>query len=249
MSNGHGGARAGAGRPLGRRDTLPRAGKQYERMKSLAEDYDTTEFMITNNERVFAGNAAQLMVAVYKAEQIPIRVRLYAASKAAEFELRSGDGYEETFGEDYGEKLVAAIARLREETPRSEQARGALEEWFGGDISDADQQLIDQVCDRLNELHPAVGRVDAILPPAREEPVFNRRPSEVVDAVQHDCDTASEVIEKPSVFGRTMAAEPIDQPPVKPSAPRVEPVDDPDLIEVNTPTRSGWITRYVPRQS
>src|ERR1700757_3726150 len=115
MGNGHGGARAGAGRPLGRRDTLPRAGKKYDQLKSLAEEYDTAEFMITNNERVFAGNAVQLMIALYKAEQIPIRVRLYTASKAAEFELRSGDGYEETFGEDYGEKLVAAIVKLREE--------------------------------------------------------------------------------------------------------------------------------------
>jgi hypothetical protein len=92
---------------------MPRAGKSYDKLKSMSEEYDTAEFMITNTVGVFDGNAVQLMMAVYKAEQIPIRVRLYDASKAAEFELRSGNGFEETFGDDYEDRLVQMAANMR----------------------------------------------------------------------------------------------------------------------------------------
>jgi hypothetical protein len=44
-----------------------------------------------------------------------------------------------------------------------------------------------------------------------------------------------------------MGTQSVGQQPTKPPAPRVDPVDDPNMLEINTPTRSGWITRYVPR--
>jgi hypothetical protein len=67
---------------------MPRAGKQYERMRSISEEYDTTEYLITNKEtKVFSGNALDLITLIYKAEQVPLRVRLYAASKVVESEF------------------------------------------------------------------------------------------------------------------------------------------------------------------
>ena len=88
-----GGARPGAGRPVGSRDVVPRAARSYEQLKSLSPEFNTSEFFVTNDERVFGGNAVDLMKSIHKAEQLPVRVRLYAASKAAEFELPSGSGY------------------------------------------------------------------------------------------------------------------------------------------------------------
>jgi hypothetical protein len=67
MANGHGGSRPGAGRPLGSRDTLPGAAKKYDKLKSMAAEYDTNEYLITNESRVFVGNALELMTGMYKA--------------------------------------------------------------------------------------------------------------------------------------------------------------------------------------
>jgi hypothetical protein len=159
--------------------------------------------------------------------------------------------------EDIGERLVAQLRRFREETPRSERARDTLEEVFGDDIGDADQALIDQVCDRLDELHPAVGRVDAVLPPAPREPVFSKRQPPTIDGETETASAADVGNARVSAADRAPThtsthSSAMGQPPVtnvgQASAPR-DPVDDPDLIEVNVPTRSGWITKYVPRQS
>jgi hypothetical protein len=240
---------------------LPRAGKKYDQLKSLAEDYDTTEFMITNNERVFGGNAVQLM-AVYKAEQIPIRVRLYAVSKSAEFELASGGGYQETFGEDYGERLLQKITELRQSMPPAERVHDVLEKAFAERGELADLEFIDEVVAMVEERLPTDRRIDEILPPPLG-PALRKRPSEVIDGevVQHGCDTASEVIEKPSLSSGTTDMHSVDQPVAKPPAPRIwddtarafEQSADSDAIEVAIPTRGPngamrYVTKLVPRQ-
>jgi hypothetical protein len=92
----------------------------------MSEEYDTNEYLITNEKRVFAGNALELMTVMYKAEQLPVRVRLYAASKAIEFECdKSGRTLEEIREEvrrelieannddGWKEKLEADVKRIR----------------------------------------------------------------------------------------------------------------------------------------
>src|ERR1700730_12815888 len=81
-----GGYREGAGRPFGARDASPRKSARLDRLKSMSEEYDTNEYLITNETRTFGGNALELITAMYKAEELPVRVRLYAAAKAVEFE-------------------------------------------------------------------------------------------------------------------------------------------------------------------
>jgi hypothetical protein len=88
----------------------------------MSEDYNTNEYLFTNEERIFGGNALELMVALYKSEQLPVRVRLYAAAKAVEFESdKSGRTLEElkeevrqefTGGTDYQEEILARLERL-----------------------------------------------------------------------------------------------------------------------------------------
>jgi len=70
----------------------------------VAQEYDRSEYFITNAEKQFAGNALELMVAFYKAEQLPVRVRLYAAAKAVEYELTGGKTIEEIRPEIEAEK-------------------------------------------------------------------------------------------------------------------------------------------------
>jgi hypothetical protein len=85
---GKGGRRPGAGRPLGSKNKLPTGRKNYDEFKKMVYDAELSEYLITNDSKEFAGNALQLMVAIYKAEQLPVKTRLYAAAKACEFEPR-----------------------------------------------------------------------------------------------------------------------------------------------------------------
>ncbi|MBV9488660.1 MAG: hypothetical protein JO069_02910 [Verrucomicrobia bacterium] len=92
-----GGQRPGSGRPPGRRDTVPRGGKKYERLKSAAADFDTTEFIFTNENKTFQGTALQFMKLVYQSEHMPVRVRVFAAQQAARYETEAGSA---TLSED-----------------------------------------------------------------------------------------------------------------------------------------------------
>jgi len=74
----------------------------------MSEEYDTNEYLITNERRVFAGNALELMTVMYKAEQLPVRVRLYAASKAVEFECDKSGRTLEEIREEVRRELVEA---------------------------------------------------------------------------------------------------------------------------------------------
>ena len=114
----------------------------------MSEEYDTNEYLITNNERIFGGNALGLMTAIYKAEQLPVRVRLYAASKSVEFESdKSGhileeireqvrrelmeadkdDGCKEKFEADV-KRLRAIIIEQRDQQLKAWVADGVLSE-------------------------------------------------------------------------------------------------------------------------
>jgi hypothetical protein len=126
---------------------------QYEKMSSMSEDYNTNEYLFTNEERIFGGNALELMVALYKSEQLPVRVRLYAAAKAVEFESdKSGRTLEElkeevrqefTGGTDYQEEILARLERIRAATPLSERVhQQVVEETDDPELADAVAALI-----------------------------------------------------------------------------------------------------------
>jgi hypothetical protein len=88
-----GGRRPGAGRPLGRTDTKPRASKRLKELGVMAETgtFEQTEFLITNKDKEFAGDALGLLRAVYRAEVLPIKLRIYAASQSVKFETQVGE--------------------------------------------------------------------------------------------------------------------------------------------------------------
>ena len=111
----------------------------------MSEEYDTNEYLITNEGRVFAGSALELMTVMYKAEQLPVRVRPYAASKAVEFECdKSGRTLEQIREEvrrelvqannddGWKEKLEADVKRIR--AIIIEQRDQQLKAWVGAGI-------------------------------------------------------------------------------------------------------------------
>jgi hypothetical protein len=88
-----GGARVGSGRPYGSKDRLPRTPhhssfnkKNFNRVKKMVDASVESEYIYTNKDKVFEGNSLEFIQKVYKCEHMPVRIRLYAATKAAEFE-------------------------------------------------------------------------------------------------------------------------------------------------------------------
>jgi hypothetical protein len=102
---------------------MPRKSVKLDRLKSMSPECDTNEYLVTNEARIFGGNALELMTTMYKAEQLPVRVRLYAASKAVEFENQNGKSIEEiraeilqelkAEGDDSLDRLVDDLKRHR----------------------------------------------------------------------------------------------------------------------------------------
>jgi hypothetical protein len=153
----------------------------------MAQDFDSTEFYVTNEARVFGGNAIDLMTALYKSEVLPVRVRLYAASKAYEFEGLSSKSIGEIPEGDSEESyrrvqdLMKEYVRhaIRETRARiAGQARGAgAPSWV--------QSLVQEELAR-----PQFVPEPEVAPPGPEPPKRKPRAS-VVDgeSAQQACDT------------------------------------------------------------
>jgi ATP dependent DNA ligase domain len=129
-----GGARPGAGRPFGSKDVRPRKSAYLAHLGDVAQEYDKSEYFITNDSKVFPGNALELMVQLYKAEQLPVRVRLYAASKSVEYEVdKSGHTLEElkeqwrkeqeAEAEPYQDMILDELERIRRTRAEEDQKR------------------------------------------------------------------------------------------------------------------------------
>jgi len=155
----------------------------------MSEEYDTAEYFVTNAEKQFPGNALELMVALYKAEQLPVRVRLYAASKAVEYELTDGKSIEEIRAEIEAERqedpeenhrqtieLVSTFVTFGVQESLSRKVgraknRSGCPAWVGDLV---DELLAKQVAD----VHAT-----EIVPPAPPRPVVRKRESVTIDAV------------------------------------------------------------------
>jgi hypothetical protein len=221
MANGHGGARPGAGRPAGAKDKA--TCKRIARLRAAANAY-----LKTNDAAVFEGDSLGLAIAVYRNEDLPLVTRLHAVSIAIPFEhprLNAVDAritleQSGSSGDDYGDALLSAIERH---------------------YRVAEQKFVP---------------LPQVLPPAPVVAKHAPRPPTIDgELAQHECNTAEKAEQSQQVAdgyaemeSATLDAAP--QPERANGEPAATPVDspiDPDAIEVNIPTRSGWITRYVPR--
>jgi hypothetical protein len=72
---------------MGAKDRVPRRNSRWHgKFEEMAQQYDASEYLCTNDEKQFTGDARQLLQLIYRSEKLPVRIRLYAASKAMEFE-------------------------------------------------------------------------------------------------------------------------------------------------------------------
>jgi hypothetical protein len=86
-----GGRRKGAGRPMGSKNKLP-GGKEFtEELKSVVRQYEDSEYLYTNENRLFEGSSLAFIQSVKNCESLPVKIRLYAACKAVEYEANAGE--------------------------------------------------------------------------------------------------------------------------------------------------------------
>ena len=71
---------------MGRKDTFPRSQKDYDQLKTMVYDAEVAEFLSTNDNKEFTGTAMELLQSIYRAESLPVKIRLYAATKAVDHE-------------------------------------------------------------------------------------------------------------------------------------------------------------------
>src|SRR5215472_14704264 len=89
--SGRGGRRKGAGRPMGAKNKLP-GGKDFtEELKTVVRQYEDSEYLYSNDNRVFEGSSLAFIQSVMRAESLPVKIRLYAAAKAVEYEANAGE--------------------------------------------------------------------------------------------------------------------------------------------------------------
>src|SRR6516165_9591510 len=91
-----GGRRQGAGRPMGARDRVPRGRNGFDKLKTMVREAEDAEYLFSSDDKEFTGTAVQLLQAIYKAESLPVKIRLYAASKAADYEPKLEMQYDDT---------------------------------------------------------------------------------------------------------------------------------------------------------
>jgi hypothetical protein len=206
-------------------------------------DYDKSEYFITNADKVFAGNSLELMVAMYKCEELPVRVRLYAAGKAVEYELANGKSIEEIRAEIEAErqedpeeshrKTIELISEfvsyaVKEAWSRSAgraKHRSGCPAWIG--------ELVDELY--AKQAAPETQTTE-ITPPAPPRPVVRKRESVTIDgtAVQHDCNMDVESGGIPSASDRSADRHSASQPPSEPAASRNPFPDERGLaVEMN----------------
>ena len=181
MRNGHGGARRGAGRPMGRRNLRPIGALQ----SILTEDEKHLGLIPVE----FSGDSLEFLRATMMGKIWPTREQIYAAKSilpiehppAATIAGRSIDEIREEVRkefmgggdrEDYVEKLLDQIRRIREATPLHERVHRYLTEDLADEsdhLTDADQQLIEQVVSLIKARHPAAHPIAplALPPPGR----------------------------------------------------------------------------------
>src|SRR5215813_9432541 len=179
MRNGHGGARRGAGRPMGRRKFATDWGAPI--------DLDGGRKAFRSCSVEFSGDSLEFLRATMMGKILADREQIYAAKSilavehppAATIAGRSIDDIREEVRkefmgggnrEDYIEKILDRIQRIREATPLHERVHQYLTDDLAdesGHLTDDDQQLIEQVVRLIKARRPSTHPIAQLALPPR----------------------------------------------------------------------------------
>jgi len=71
---------------MGARDRVPRGKNGFHKLKTMVREAEDAEYLYSNENKEFTGTAVELLQAVYRCESLPVKIRLYAATKSADIE-------------------------------------------------------------------------------------------------------------------------------------------------------------------
>jgi hypothetical protein len=88
-----GGRRRNAGRKMGSKNRIPRPRKDADRLRAIVSEIEQADFLISDHAtKEFKGSSFEFLQAVMRAEQLPIKVRLYAAKEVIGYEPHIAEG-------------------------------------------------------------------------------------------------------------------------------------------------------------
>jgi hypothetical protein len=73
---------------MGSKNRIPRPKEAQQRLTEIVSELETGEYLYTNADKKYVGTATELLQSIYRAESLPVKIRLYAASKAVDIEPR-----------------------------------------------------------------------------------------------------------------------------------------------------------------
>ena len=169
----HGGRRKGAGRPKGSEDIHPRTNSRWHGWaEKVTQRYDADEYL---NED--SATSYEFLQKLYQDKRVPLKYRMYAASKMVEHEPKPVPRQEiDAQAREYGDKLIEEVRRLRQEHVRERDEE--LHRWIDeGKVSEKQALLARsqwvQDRDAPWVLHKSGHGVDSA-PPRRIQPVVTQ---------------------------------------------------------------------------
>ena len=104
------------GRPLGSKNRIPKPKEAQQRLTEIVAELENGEYLYTTADKKYVGSAMELLQSVYRAESLPVKIRLYAATKAVDIEPRAIPQQEiDAQADQYAERLIAEVAAHRRE--------------------------------------------------------------------------------------------------------------------------------------
>ena len=115
---------------------------------NIVTEMETCEYLYSNDDKKFTGTAAELLQSIYKCESLPVKIRLYAATKSVDIEPRptveptaEDTAAAEREAEKWREELAAEIRKHREII--LERRERLLARWLGaGELNERQVGLV-----------------------------------------------------------------------------------------------------------
>src|SRR5215472_13681903 len=114
MPSQRGGRRPGAGRRMGSKNRIPKPKAAVNRLNEIVSELETGEYLYSTADKKYMGTAMELLQSIYRAESLPVKIRLYAATKAVDYEpkpMPQQDVEAET--DEAAEFIIAELKKLR----------------------------------------------------------------------------------------------------------------------------------------
>jgi len=112
---------------LGAKDKIPRGRNGFDQLKHMVREAEGAEYFYINENKVFDGTMLGFIQAVVRCKALPVKIRLYAANKAVEYEAQAGT---HQFDETTGRVICYLPHNGRDPLHQSEEDSDETQQWY-----------------------------------------------------------------------------------------------------------------------